>query len=183
MSVERYTKRLDDGQSAMDCEQCKKMCGKYSDDCSVLRCRNRLKDRVAAYEDTGLEPQEIEKIRQDVEAGFLKQTARRYGVDVDRIRELVEADRDGRCVVLACKVGDRVWVTTAYGKQYDPPIEGHIYQFVLHDDEIVYLEAIIWMDIGDGRRGYGYTGRSFGKVVFLTRESAEAALKGEGDGS
>lgn len=103
--------------------------------------------------------------------------------NLDRLREIAEAEREGRCVVLPCKVGDRVWVTTAYGKQYDPPIEGHIYQFVLHDDEIVYLEAIIWMDIGDGRRGYGYTERSFGKVVFLTREAAEAALKGEGDGS
>lgn len=58
-------------------------------------------DRLAAYEDTGLEPQDIEKIRKDVEAGFLKQTARRYGVKVDRIRELMEADREGRCTIIS----------------------------------------------------------------------------------
>ena len=29
--------------------------------------------------------------------------------DLDRLRELVEADRDGRCVVLPCKFGDPVW--------------------------------------------------------------------------
>lgn len=99
--MERLTKRHEDGQAVMDCNACRE---RHINDqdmyCSALYCRNRLKDRVADYEDTGMEPQEIEKIRQDVEAGFLKQTARRYGIDVDRIHELVNADREGRCVVL-----------------------------------------------------------------------------------
>lgn len=30
-------------------------------------------------------------------------------IPLDRLRELVEADRDGRCVVLPCKIGDPVW--------------------------------------------------------------------------
>lgn len=100
--MERYTKRLNDGQAAMDCEQCKKMCGKYSDDCSVLRCRNRLKDRVAAYEDTGLEPQEITRIVDEYGHGHTLRThaAERLelirDIPTDRLRELVEADRDGR---------------------------------------------------------------------------------------
>lgn len=29
--------------------------------------------------------------------------------DLDRLRELVEADKDGRCVVPPCKVGDKVY--------------------------------------------------------------------------
>ena len=29
--------------------------------------------------------------------------------DYDRLRELAQADRDGRCVVLPCKIGDIVW--------------------------------------------------------------------------
>ena len=41
-------------------------------------------NRLAAYEDTGLEPEEIAKIREDVENGYLKSTARRYGIPVDR---------------------------------------------------------------------------------------------------
>ena len=57
-------------------------------------------NRLAAYEDTGLEPEEIAKIREDVENGYLKSTARRYGIPVDRLRELAQADREGRCVVL-----------------------------------------------------------------------------------
>ena len=56
--------------------------------------------RLAAYEETGLEPEEIAKIREDVENGYLKSTARRYGISVARLRELAQADREGRCVVL-----------------------------------------------------------------------------------
>lgn len=51
-------------------------------------------DRLAAYEDTGLEPEEIAKIKQDVEDGYMKSTARRYGIDVSRLRELAQADRE-----------------------------------------------------------------------------------------
>lgn len=68
--------------------------------------------RLAAYENTGLEPEEISKIREDVENGYLKSTARRYGVSVDRLRELAEADRDGRCVVLPAGIGDAVYHIT-----------------------------------------------------------------------
>lgn len=109
ISVERHTKRLDDGQAVTDCQSCKKSRKNQPElECTDTYCIDRLADRVAAYEDTGLEPQEIEKIRQNVEAGFLKQAARRYGIDVSRIRELVQADRDGRCVVLPCKEGDKL---------------------------------------------------------------------------
>ena len=61
-------------------------------------------DRLAAYEETGLEPEEIEKIAADVESGFFHAAARRYGIPVDRLRELAKADRDGRCVVLPQEV-------------------------------------------------------------------------------
>lgn len=56
--------------------------------------------RLAAYEDTGLEPEEISKIREDVEDGVLKSTARRYGISVDRLRELAQADREGRIEII-----------------------------------------------------------------------------------
>lgn len=62
----------------------------------LIDCANKC----SAYEDTGLEPEEIVKIREDIENGYMKSTARRYGVPVDRLRELAEADREGRCVVL-----------------------------------------------------------------------------------
>lgn len=79
-------------------------------------------DRLAAYEDTGLEPEEIEKIKQDVEDGYLKSTARRYGIDVSRLRELAQADREGRCVVLPFKPPRWVYMCSA---RFPKPAKAH----------------------------------------------------------
>lgn len=65
--------------------------------------------KLAAYEDTGLEPEEVEKIKQDIEDGYLKSTARRCGIDVSRLVELARADREGRCVVLDMPRSPLVW--------------------------------------------------------------------------
>ena len=34
--------------------------------------------------------------------------------DLDRLKELVEADREGKCVVLPCRVGDKVYCIQSY---------------------------------------------------------------------
>ena len=51
----------------MDCEKCKAdwtgKHGKPMADCTAMYCRNRLKDRLAAYEDTGLEPESVEALK------------------------------------------------------------------------------------------------------------------------
>lgn len=44
---ERLTKRLGDGQAVMNCENC----GRHERGCTAQYCRNRLKDRLAEYED------------------------------------------------------------------------------------------------------------------------------------
>lgn len=79
-------------------------------------------DRLAAYEETGLEPEEIEKIKQDVEDGYLKSTARRYGIDVSRLRELAQADKEGRCVVLPFKPPRWVYMCSA---RFPKPAKAH----------------------------------------------------------
>ena len=73
--------------------------------------------RLAAYENTGLEPEEIVKIREDIENGYMKSTARRYGVPVDRLRELVNADREGRYVIAekAPEIGNKYVLQTVQG--------------------------------------------------------------------
>ena len=82
--------------------------------------------RLAAYENTGLEPEEIVIIREDIENGYMKSTARRYGVPVDRLRELAEADREGRCVVLPAGIGDTVYhITTC--KNFSQVLDGTMY--------------------------------------------------------
>lgn len=60
-------------------------------------------ERLSAYEDTGLTPEEVERSKLELEAGCVKAIARTYGIDINRLRELAEADKDGRLVVLPCK--------------------------------------------------------------------------------
>ena len=61
--------------------------------------------RLAAYEDIGLTPEEIKA--PFTEDTMINLAAQALGVEPSRLRELAEADKDGRCVVLPCKVGER----------------------------------------------------------------------------
>lgn len=60
-------------------------------------------ERLAAYEDTGLTPERCaEFARADAEGRYIvMRDAKQEGVA--RLRELAEADKDGRLVVLPCK--------------------------------------------------------------------------------
>ncbi len=148
-------------------------CEAYSQANGILNALRRL----AAYEDTWLEPEEVKDLQLEVAA--LKAIEAMYdGLgNPDHLRELADAERDGRLVVLPCKVGTPVWVTSAFLNQYNPPKEGHVSRFVLHDDAIVYCEALVLMDLGVGNKEYGFSTDSFGKIVFLSRKEAEAALE------
>ena len=57
-------------------------------------------DRLAAYEDTGLTPEEIKA--PFTEDTMINLASKALGVEPSRIRELAEADKDGRVVVLPC---------------------------------------------------------------------------------
>lgn len=96
--------------------------------------------------------------------------------DLDRLRELVEADSDGRCVVLPCKVGDIIWILGSVRGVYSvkvrtffigrPSLRGEA-------DNSMQMIRTTECDIPI---------KDFGKTAFLTREAAEAALKGEQNG-
>ena len=152
---ERLTKRDTDGQAMMDCQKCEAdwtgKHGKPRADCTALYCRNRLKDLLAAYEDTGMTPEEIDMDHEAAET--LRQLCR--GCDLDRLEELAEADKDGRVVMLPCKVGTATYYIyypiAFYPDENEPEIKMGI--FTLFDLE------------------------RFGHFVFLAREEAEKALE------
>ena len=73
---------------------------------------------------------------------------------ISRMVELMKADKDGRVVVLPCKVGD-----TVYRLQYVEPTPG---RFTVGVVPIKF--ALIWLE-------------EFGKTVFLSHEEAEKALQ------
>ena len=90
--------------------------------------------------------------------------------DLDELREMVQAKRKGRCIVLPCKKGDTVW-------RIVHDAAPHITKDRCTD--IKYENRDIWVHlIGDRVMG----GWNFGKLLFLTREDAEAALRREQDG-
>ena len=119
--------------------------------------------RLGHYEDTGLEPEEIadfmKRWEQTVEiGGMLKKYC------IDHIRDLLQAEQDGRLVVLPCKVGDHVWadgreaiVVWFFGYKTERYLHAQFFDNAEHTDIPFY---------------------EIGKTVFLTREEADAALKG-----
>lgn len=162
--MERLTElcyKKSDGYYARCSEHCNDIC-----DCNCEKW-GEIVDRLGAYEDTSLEPEEI---------GLLAKQRDLYvdacgEIPLKRIRELVEADQEGRCVVLPCKVGDTVYmpVGTRWNKitGYE---ENECDGFHIARDGVLQIKAKCWT----GNHGtYGVPS----KTVFLTREEAEAALR------
>lgn len=89
--------------------------------------------------------------------------------DLDRLKELVEADRDGRCIVLPCKVGDKVYCIQSYFNdakmRSEKKVKCRIVDFVQSFPDLFECYGMI------------YRFEDIGKTVFLTREEAEAAMK------
>ena len=117
---------------------------------------------------------------------------------LDRFRQLVKADRDGRLVVPPCKVGDTVWV--ASGKIIKCEIDemylcdgGGIEYLVTFDCDGADCKRCPfnrWEQDCSGERycecEYGcssFKDSDIGKTIFLTSEEAKAALEAMKDGN
>ena len=95
----------------------------------------------------------------------------------NRLRELAEADKDGRVVVLPCKVGEKLWVIGQDNVPREMELEAPDIRTVCTDEDNLCMSTC-------NRKPDGYCayrlrndGTSIGKNVFLTREEAEKALK------
>ena len=106
-------------------------------------------DRLAAYEDIA-----------ELCGGF------------DRLRELAEADKDGRVVVLPCKVGDTIYFARA-----NPILQYKVTGYEMGEASISQVRSK-HVDKETGLT-FNFTFRpgSIGKTVFLSREEAEKALQ------
>ena len=119
-------------------------------------CVKELAARLAAYEETGLEPEEIERILDSYGRGMTLRTENAQRLEIikeistDRLRELAQAEKEGRLVVLPCEIGS--------------PVYSHARK--LDGADYVRETEFWWSDIPQ-----------MGKTVFLTREAAEAALE------
>lgn len=156
--------------------------------------RQRCVERLSEYEDTRLEPEEVlPKDKADEIALKLMRLADLESLcSYTRLRELAEADKNGRLVVLPCKVGDTVWAVS--GKIIKCEIEetylydgGGIEYFVTFDCDGADCKGCPfnrWEQDCSGERycecEYGcssFKDSDIGKTVFFTHEEAEAALE------
>ena len=95
--------------------------------------------------------------------------------DLDRLRELAQADREGRCVVLPCKPSD----VTVYQLRNKKHARG-----VGVSPRHIYC-ATVWANGNYALHHQGVDAclkRDFNKTWFLNEEEAEAALRREQDG-
>ena len=118
-----------------------------------------IANRLAEYEDTGLEPEKIVFLKNVVEDVFSDKPE-----FTEHIRELLRAEKDGRLVVLPCKVGDTIY-------RCGDPIK-KIYEWQIAYVE-VYEDETVFVDDSDNT----FVEADIGKTVFLTREEAEKALE------
>lgn len=86
--------------------------------------------------------------------------------DLARLREIVQADRDGRCVVLPCKVGEAVY-------QVD---DGDIFDMTV---ESIQIDSDDPTDMAIFTDELTLDPRDFQDNVFRTEREARAALKGK----
>ena len=139
----------------------------YGGGCKINDCpfETAVCERLAAYEDTGLMPEEVlPKDKADEIALKLMRLADLESLcSYDHLRELAEADKDGRCVVLPCKVGD-----TVYFALLGRIIEKQVFSIVSFSNSTrIYC----------GGTSEYFRPEDIGKTVFLTRAEAEKALQ------
>ena len=146
------------------------------------RCQENLLDKAAeaierlTAENAALREKQrwipvTERMPEEIKAPFTEDTminlaAQAMGVEPSRIRELAEADKDGRVVVLPCKVGDTVWRIVRDGEPHITRDEVRDMYFA--DDMTPCVEMV------GGRVTFT---EKFGKTVFLSRAEAERALQ------
>lgn len=137
----------------------------------------RFVDRLAAYEDTGLEPDEIKYLKLMAMGQADAENSEFAGVPIERLKELALADKHGCVMVLPCKVGDTVWVAgrdnVPREMQLDPPD----IRATCTDEDNLCMSLCNRKPDGFCAYRLRNDGQDIGKTVFLTREEAEEKLK------
>lgn len=153
-----------------DIAQCACMKCPYDTDCSQKQVWERLK----AYEDTGLSPIACE------ESAKIDKELSECGYSISRMVELMCADKEGRVVVLPCKVGDTVYaIVQVFG---DDGVRPRIIEKKITGIGGNALNKV-WMVNKGNKYEDRFSPSEFGRTVFLTREEAEKALaEMEGNG-
>lgn len=103
--------------------------------------------------------------------------------DLDRLRELIDADREGRCTIFPC----RDWLDLVFGEQEvfygidTDYIENPIREITVHNEErFIWYDGwknLVFCGVDENGLDWEFSPEEVGKTVFLTEEQAESALK------
>ena len=132
-----------------------------------------IANRLAEYEDTRLEPEKIVFLKNVVDDAFSDKPE-----FTEHIRELLRTEKDGRLVVLPCKVGDTLWVTGRDNVPREMELEAPDIRTVCTDEDNLCMSTCNRKPDGFCAYRLRNDGADIGKTVFLTREEAEKALEG-----
>ncbi len=156
-------KRLTFEGNFCDIAQCRDLPCKYGGNCTQKEVWERLKQ----FEDAVQTPEKAAWAKKTIEMAFSDDTS-----EVERLRELYKADKDGRVVVLPCKVGDTIYFARA-----NPILQYKVTGYEMREASISQVRSK-HVDKETGLT-FNFTFRpgSIGKTVFLTREEAEKALQ------
>ena len=127
----------------------------------------RNREDLRAYKDTGLTPEQCENAKGIIESAFSDDTSK-----AERIRELLKADKDGRLVVLPCKVGDTLWVTGRDNVPREMKLEAPDIRAVCTDEDNLCMSTCNRKPDGFCAYRLRNDGADVGKSVFLTRDVA-----------
>ena len=135
------------------------------------------REDLRAYKATGLTPERCaEFARADAEGRYIvMRDAEQEGVA--RLRELAEADRAGRLVVLPCKVGEKLWVIGRDNVPREMALEAPDIRTVCTDEDNLCMSTCNRKPDGFCAYRLRNDGTDVGKTVFLTREEAKKALE------
>ena len=128
-------------------------------------------NRLADYEDTELAPEEVTALGNLFDYALEESKTLTEQLELlKRLRELAEADREGRLVVLPCKVGDVLYRASPSG-------------VVVHRVVNVVYRGLTSRWYIDTIPNLPYASEELGKTTFLTREEAEKALEAMKNGN
>lgn len=125
--------------------------------------------RLAAYEDTSLTPEDVKRLKEYMQPFTIQ--------NMDRFREIMQAEKDGRLVVLPCKIGDTIYqvdyMTHSEALKSGVPQSEDTWQNRKYGHKRAKYLPLIVREKKMVKTLYP----GIGKTVFLTREEAEEALK------
>lgn len=119
------------------------------------------------YLGTGLTPEQAETAKTIIESAFAEDTSK-----AERIRKLLAADKEDRCIILPCSVGDKIY----YLKKKNI-IEAEVIDYTVNEAGAWLFTVEIYDPKYDMTFQCDLETELIGKTVFFKREEAEKALQ------